>query len=125
MLYKKGDVAGKAGNHLWDQGGKYLLDEMLVSAQIQHEQSPINRANLLKTPVLFVHGEDDVRAPIDHTYRMMEAMDKYNKPYETLFRDGEGHGFFSEENREDYFLTLLKFLQNHLSKSGQEGSEPL
>lgn len=125
MLYKKGDIAGKAGNHLWDQGGKYLLDEMLVSAQIQHEQSPINRANLLKTPVLFVHGEDDVRAPIDHTYRMMEAMDKYNKPYETLFRDGEGHGFVSEENREDYFLTLLKFLQNHLSKSGQEGSEPL
>lgn len=103
----------------------FSLKTKVFDINIGFEMKVIYRANLLKTPVLFVHGEDDVRAPIDHTYRMMGAMDKYNKPYETLFRDGEGHGFFSEENREDYFLTLLKFLQNHLSKSGQEGSEPL
>ncbi len=115
LLYEEGDVSGNAGNYRYQRGGKYYLDETLGSDRAkQSQQSPVNFAAQLKAPVLFVHGEDDERAPIEHTERMMAAMDKAGKPYETLFRDKEGHGFYSEENRLDYYTTLVRFLNRHV-----------
>jgi dipeptidyl aminopeptidase/acylaminoacyl peptidase len=63
---------------------------------------------------LIVHGKDDDRAPIEHAELLMKVMDEAGKPYETLIRDKEGHGFFSEDNRKDYYMLLVRFLNKHL-----------
>ena len=77
-------------------------------------QSPAFYVARLKAPVLIVHGKDDDRAPIEHAELLIRALDQANKPYETLIRDKEGHGFFSEDNRKDYYNLLIRFLNKHV-----------
>ena len=96
MLYKKGDIAGKAGNH-------FLVNDACFST---NSTRTVTDKSSQFTPQLGM--AKTLRAPIDHTYRMMEAMDKYNKPFSEMAKDTASVKF--------YFLTLL-FLQNHLRKA--------
>ena len=115
MLYTKGDVSGNAGNYRYQRGGKFYLDETLgTDKDEQIRQSPAFYVARLKAPVLIVHGKDDDRAPIEHAELLIRALDQANKPYETLIRDKEGHGFFSEDNRKDYYNLLIRFLNKHV-----------
>ena len=115
MLYTKGDIGGNTGNYRFQRGGSIYLDETLgVDKAEQLRQSPVANVSRLKAPVLIVHGKDDDRAPIEHAELLMKVMDEAGKPYETLIRDKEGHGFFSEDNRKDYYTLLVRFLNKHL-----------
>jgi|TARA_B110000091_G_scaffold105994_2_gene115012 dienelactone hydrolase len=115
MLYTKGDIGGNTGNYRFQRGGSIYLDETLGSDKAEQiRQSPVVNIRRLKAPVLIVHGKDDDRAPIEHAELLMKAMDEAGKSYETLIRDKEGHGFFSEDNRKDYFTLLVRFLNKHL-----------
>ena len=115
MLYTKGDVSGNAGNYRYNRGGKFYLDETLgTDKDEQIRQSPAFYVARLKAPVLIVHGKDDDRAPIEHAELLIRALDQAKKPYETLIRDKEGHGFFSEDNRKDYYQLLVRFLNQHV-----------
>lgn len=76
--------------------------------------SPVHNVNKLKAPVFIVHGEEDVRVPIEHAHALREAMDKYNKEYVWFVKDREAHGFRNEENRAEYFTKLSAFIASYL-----------
>ena len=76
--------------------------------------SPLNNVIKLEDPVLFIHGAEDKRVPIIHMERMQGAMDKLDKPYETLVFKDEGHGWRQEENKLEFYQRLRDFLGKHL-----------
>ena len=46
---------------------------------------------------------------------MMErALKQAGVPVETLYFPNEGHGFYLEKNRREYYTRLLAFLSRHL-----------
>lgn len=45
---------------------------------------------------------------------MEKALRKAGVPVETLYFPNEGHGFYTEQHRREYYARLLDFLSKHL-----------
>lgn len=76
--------------------------------------SPNRMADRIKVPVLLAAGGEDERAPIQHSKLMEKALRAAGVPVETLYYDTEGHGFYKEANRREYYTRLLAFFSRHL-----------
>jgi dipeptidyl aminopeptidase/acylaminoacyl peptidase len=78
------------------------------------EVSPVNLAGRIKAPVFLAAGGQDERAPVEHTRKMEKALKQAGVPVESLYFKSEGHGFFTEPHRREYYTRLLAFLSQHL-----------
>lgn len=76
--------------------------------------SPTTLARRIKVPVFLAAGGEDKRAPIEHSERMEKALKQAGVPVETLYYPHEGHGFYTEEHRREFYVRLLAFLSRHL-----------
>jgi dipeptidyl aminopeptidase/acylaminoacyl peptidase len=54
--------------------------------------SPITYAGNVKTPTLFVHGEADMRVPIEQAEQMYRALEKQHVPARMIRYPGNYHG---------------------------------
>ena len=87
----------------------YGDDEKLLK-----EESPLTYIDKLKIPVFIVHGGRDERVPPEQAHLLKAALDKRNMPYEWMFKEKEGHGFFNEDNEVEFYQRTLDFLNKHL-----------
>ncbi len=78
--------------------------------------SPSRQADKLKVPVLLAHGSADETTPPVQYDAMREALVKAGRPPETMYVSGEGHGFYSEKNRQMFYEKLEAFLAKHIGK---------
>lgn len=78
------------------------------------EVSPVNLAGRIRGPVFLAAGGQDERAPVEHTRNMEKALKEAGVPVESLYFKSEGHGFFTEPHRREYYTRLLAFLSQHL-----------
>ncbi|TRY33397.1 alpha/beta hydrolase family protein [Aliiglaciecola sp. M165] len=108
MLFEEGDIPRIF------TGIAFLEDELGTDKEVLRSQSPVNFIEQVKGPFLIAHGERDERAPFVHAEKLMEAMDANGKQYETFIRGSEGHGFYDEKNRTEYFEKVAGFLAKHL-----------
>ena len=76
--------------------------------------SPNRMADRIKVPVFLAAGGEDERAPIAHSRMMEQALKKAGTPVETLYYDTEGHGFYVEAHRREFYTRLLAFLSRSL-----------
>ncbi len=89
--------------------GEWLGDRGTLAAR-----SPSQLADRIRAPVFLAAGGKDERAPIEHSERMEKALRKAGVPVETLYFPNEGHGFYTEPHRREYYTRLLDFLSRHL-----------
>lgn len=83
-------------------------------------RSPVNLADRIKVPVFLAAGGEDERAPISHSKKMEKALKAAGTPVETLYFSSEGHGFYTEPHRREYYARLLAFLARHLNGAAAE-----
>jgi dipeptidyl aminopeptidase/acylaminoacyl peptidase len=76
--------------------------------------SPINLASAVKVPVFLSAGGEDVVAPIAQTKKMESALKKAGVPVETLYFPNEGHGYYVDAHRREFYARLLDFLATHV-----------
>ena len=105
LLFGTGDIPTAR----W--GGAYLNKTLGSDPNEWIKQSPARQVNRLKTPIFIVHGEDDDRAHFDHAKALAAALDAEGLNYKWLTKDGEGHGFYAEENRLELWQELLSFMK--------------
>lgn len=79
------------------------------------ERSPAYHADKVKVPVFLIHGEDDIRVPIENAYVMEEALKKAGKEVKTYYRE-DGHGFQNVDYRIESFEKIFDFLEEHIGK---------
>lgn len=77
-------------------------------------RSPVTLARQIKVPVFLAAGGKDERAPVTHTERMERALKVAGVPVESLYFPNEGHGFYTEAHRREYYTRLLAFLNKQL-----------
>jgi dienelactone hydrolase len=108
-MYHAGDISdSKFGeNFLKDTLGDQNLEAI----------SPDRLAARITVPVMLVAGHEDVRAPPKHTELMRDALQKAGKQVDAKIYDGEGHGFFIEADREDFYTRMLAFLDRNIGAS--------
>ena len=52
---------------------------------------------------------------VKQSRRLVAALKKRKIEHETFFREFEGHGNFSYQNRMDYYRAVERFLAKHLA----------
>jgi len=77
-------------------------------------RSATDMASQVKVPVFLAAGGEDKVAPVKHTEAMAAALKRAGVPVETLYYRNEGHGFYDENNRIEYYAKLLDFLSRHI-----------
>ncbi len=96
-------------------GKKYLDKVVGPSKEERAAASPATFAHKIKTPLLLVHGEDDVRVPVEQAYVMQRAMKAAGKPVPELIElPNEGHTPRKEENNLRWRRATIDFFEKHI-----------
>ena len=80
--------------------------------------SPLTYARNVNTPVLLLHGEDDIRVPIEQSEQYFVALKRHGKEVEFVRLPGTSHGIFRAKHpmiRSEYFKRMLAWFQKHNS----------
>ncbi|MFT9817839.1 S9 family peptidase [Lysinibacillus sp. NPDC056185] len=78
--------------------------------------SPVFHADKIKTPLFVAQGANDPRVNKAESDQIVEALRARGVDVEYMVKDNEGHVFQNEENRIEFYNTMLKFLDSHLKK---------
>lgn len=100
---KDGSKQGRAGLEL----------EVGTAPELLEAQSPARHVARLDVPMLLIHGRADRRTPIDQLNIAEAALRYAGKPYETLVKANEGHGFYKEANQAEAYNRMQAFLLKH------------
>ncbi|HEX2896918.1 MAG TPA: S9 family peptidase, partial [candidate division Zixibacteria bacterium] len=76
--------------------------------------SPIHKANLIKTPLLVVHGENDPRVPVGEARQIIEAIKTNGGVVDSLIFPDEGHGASKRVNIIAEYRKQVEFLDKNL-----------
>ena len=117
IMYTTGDIQRRGS-------GETYLREWVGDRTALAAVSPVNLAERIKVPVFLAAGGEDERAPILHTRRMEAALKKAGVPVDTLYYPTEGHGFYTDAHRREYYTRLLAFLSNSLGGQTATVSTP-
>lgn len=103
------------------RGGKHWVDEFFGEAMqnkdIRKANTPVERAEDIKVPVFLAHGDKDINVHIDQYTRMKRALEKVEADGTYLKFKNEDHFLSRQENREEFFVELEKFLKKVNGKS--------
>src|SRR5579863_4349887 len=85
------------------------------------EESPLNAASHIKTPLLVAQGANDPRVNKREAEQIVIALRDRGFPVEYILAPDEGHGFARPINNLALFAATEKFLADHLGGRYQEG----
>ena len=116
IQYRRADFAR------FTRWGKKYMDRVIgPTADDRRRASPIAHLERLETPLFLVHGEEDARVPVAHARELRKALEKSSVEVNYMEKANEGHGFFKEENRVDFYRALLAFLDRHIGSKKATG----
>lgn len=81
-------------------------------------RSPLGGVDKIKANILLIHGESDPRVPFKNFQEFTRALDAQHKPYQSLTKPMEGHGFFLEAHRQEAYEKMLSFLGQNIGTPG-------
>jgi len=76
--------------------------------------SPIHKANMIKTPLLVIHGENDPRVPVGEARQIIKAIKSNGGVVDSLIFPDEGHGASKRVNIIAEYRRLVEFLDRQL-----------
>ena len=76
--------------------------------------SPVFHADRIKAPLFVAQGAKDPRVNIDESDQIVNSLRKRGVDVEYMVKENEGHGFYNEENRFDFYEAMEKFLSKYL-----------
>jgi dipeptidyl aminopeptidase/acylaminoacyl peptidase len=107
MMHTRGDIQER-------RSGENFVRDWIGEKDKIAGASPNRIAGQIKVPVFLAAGGEDQRAPIEHSEMMERALIGAGVPVETLYYDTEGHGFYTDEHRREYYTRLLNFFARHI-----------
>lgn len=98
-----------------ESGRSYLKDAYPPSKPERMAQSPAYGVDRIKTPILLVHGEKDVRVPIKNMHFLISQMAKVGKkPDDVIVEKKEAHGFRDLGNQVNLYTRMLAFFDKYI-----------
>ena len=78
------------------------------------EGSPALNVEKIKSPLFIAQGANDPRVKKSESDQMVEALKEQGVDVPYMIKDNEGHGFYNEENRFDFYREMTEFLEKYL-----------
>ncbi len=76
--------------------------------------SPLMHVDKIKVPLFIAQGANDPRVKKSESDQIVEALKQKGIDVPYMVKDDEGHGFYNEENRFDFYREMSAFLEKHL-----------
>ena len=113
-------------NRFWNSSVlDYSLPQRLGHPQNDREllraNSPINLVEKINRPLFMAYGGLDRNVLPEQGLQLARALDRANKKYEWMYKPDEAHGYFSVENRVEFYSKMEVFLRQHLGPNKQGG----
>ena len=109
------DIADAKRDFKRYRGGKHVADDFFGAAlqdkEVRKANTPVERADDIKVPVFLAHGDRDINVHFDQFKRMKKALQKAGADGTYVAFKNEDHFLSRQENREEFFIELEKFLQ--------------
>lgn len=96
---------------MYEMVGDPAADSLMMA-----QNSPALQADKIKTPLFVAQGANDPRVNKAESDQMVEALKAKGVEVEYMVKDNEGHGFYNEENRFDFYRAMESFLNLHMKK---------
>lgn len=109
-MYGTSDIGVSFGELQWN-GTRWEAMALAV------ERSPLTYAPAVETPVLLLHGEADLRCPIEQSEQYFVALKRHGKEVEFVRFPDCSHLFLRvghPKMREEYFRRVLEWFQRYL-----------
>lgn len=120
LMFSSGDIPDVRG------GRAYLREWLGTGAEFLTRISPVHRAAAeLKVPMFIITGNEDFRAPPEHSRRLRRVLTEAGRPPKWMERDFEGHGFFKLENNRALYTDMLAFFDAHIGAARGTTAEPV
>lgn len=107
LMYDRGDIQQSS------YGESYLKRVIGDDDAELTDYSPLTHVGRIKAAVMLAHGGDDRRVPQAHAERMREALEEQGQDVEWLAYPNEGHGYYQQAHRAEFYERLLAFLATH------------
>lgn len=89
----------------------YFVKSPYEDPEIYRKNSPITYASRVKTPILIVHGERDLRVPVSQAYQFYSALKHYGAPVKLVIYPREPHGIREYSHRIDVMNRALSWFK--------------
>lgn len=99
-------------------GKDYLKRVLGTDMDVLAQRSPIYQLNNLKAKVMLIVGGRDTRVPEVQGKTLHQNLLIRRIPHEWLYKPGEWHGFYNEDNIAELFTKVDAFLQANIGKVG-------
>jgi dipeptidyl aminopeptidase/acylaminoacyl peptidase len=93
----------------WQYGGVPWADEERVM-----ERSPSRFVERVRTPLLLLHGEADLRCPVEQMEQMYQTLKWLGRTVVQVRYPGEYHGFQKPSHKMDRFARTRAWFERHL-----------
>jgi dipeptidyl aminopeptidase/acylaminoacyl peptidase len=92
----------------------FRISRRLALEDLAFESSAVAHLDTWTSPILFVHGDNDLQAAMWPTIEMALLLRRKGVPVDTLVFPGEDHGFYLHANRERLAHRVWSFLSHHV-----------
>lgn len=82
--------------------------------QRARERSPLLQIDRIQTPILVVQGANDPRVKLSESNQIVEALRSHGIYTPYVVKEDEGHGFYKESNRLEFYRIMIGFLSKML-----------
>ena len=104
------DNASRIGGLAWD----YEKGDRARAADVAYQASPVAHVAGWRSPVLFIHGDDDRNTRFYHTIDLVRRLEVRGVPFEELIIPGDTHHWFRHANGQRVWEATAEFLGRHL-----------
>jgi acetyl esterase/lipase len=80
------------------------------------EYSPLLKVTSKAAPTLLIHGDKDLLVPIEHSTKMIKALEKAKVTCKLVTIEGAAHGFNKEQNEKTVAPEMIGWFEKHLAK---------
>lgn len=114
--YALGDLVDDAKNtHKFEKYyHRFLTGEFPAEHDRFVSRSPISHIDKIQDPIVLFHGSEDKVVSPDQSQKIFDSLSRRGIPCILKMYKGEGHGFRKQENIENYYTTVLNFLNTRL-----------
>lgn len=96
-------------------GDPNTIDSVMMKAN-----SPVYHVDKIKAALFIAQGANDPRVVQAESDQMVEALKKNGVTVQYMLKEDEGHGFYNEENRFDFYNAMTKFLDENIKEKQKE-----
>jgi acetyl esterase/lipase len=93
-----------------------LKPPLTFDAKKAPDYSPLLKVTDKTAPTLLIHGDKDELVTIDHSKKMIEALEKAKVPSKLVVIEGAGHGFSPKQNTDQVAPAMMEWFEKHLAE---------